>query len=244
MGANDHPARFASTRWSLVHAAAERRSPASDDALATLCQRYWYPLYAYARRLTNSEDALDLTQEFFACLLEKEYLRQADPQRGRFRSFLLTAFKHFLSKARERDRAQKRGGGRQPLSLDVQTGEHRYRFEPVDAMTPEAIYERRWALTLLEQALSRLRQEMADAGKEKQFDALKHALAGDEAARPYADIARDLGMSEAAVKTAVHRLRRRHLELLRATIADTVSDESEIDAELRDLFAAVRSKKI
>jgi RNA polymerase sigma-70 factor (ECF subfamily) len=243
MAENAHPARFASTRWSLVQAAAQRGSPASDEALAALCQTYWYPLYAYARRVTDPDSALDLTQEFFARLLEKDYLLQADRERGRFRSFLLTAFKHFLSKEWERGRAQKRGGGRSTLSLDFRTGESRYRFEPVDTMTPEAIYERRWALTLLEQALTQLRQEMAAAGKERLYDCLKHALAGDEASQPYSEIARQLGMSEGAVKAAVHRLRRRHRELLRAAIGETVADESEIDAELRDLFAAVRSKK-
>src|SRR6516225_8614717 len=144
--------RFASTRWSIVIAAGQRDSPESEAALATLCRLYWYPLYAYARRqLGNAEDAQDLTQEFFARLLEKDYLQAADPQRGKFRSFLLTAFQRFLGKERDRAHAQKRGGGRPLLPLDFGTGERQYQQEPADHATPEALYERRWALTLLEQ---------------------------------------------------------------------------------------------
>jgi len=172
---NDHPdspgpARFVSTRWSLVAAAGQSSSPQCQEALTTLCRVYWYPLYAFARRRLGSvEDAQDLTQAFFALLLEKDYLKAADPERGKFRAFLLTAFKHFLSKARDREQAQKRGGGQRIVPLDFQSGERRYRLEPADHATPEAIFERRWALTLLEQALSRLRQEFEAVGKKRAF---------------------------------------------------------------------------
>ena len=156
---NEPAARhFATTRWSLIAAAGQGSSPEAHEALATLCRVYWYPLYAYARRrLPSAEDAQDLTQEFFARLLEKDYLQAADPQRGKFRSFLLTAFKRFLAKEQDRASAQKRGGGRSPLSLDFQAGERQYQLEPTDHATPERLYERRWALTLLDQVLTRLR---------------------------------------------------------------------------------------
>src|SRR5262245_8163265 len=236
--------RFASTRWSLVAAAGKPGSPEAREALAVLCRTYWYPLYAYARRrLASADDAQDLTQEFFARLLEKDYLQAADPRRGKFRSFLLSAFQHFLSKEHDRASAQKRGGGRRPLPLDFQDGERRYVHEPADLTTPETLYERRWALSLLEQALTRLRQEFAVAGKEQLFEALKGTLTGDGASETYSRIGRDLGLSEPAVKTAVHRLRRRYQELLRAEIAQTVASSEEVEDELRDLFAAVRREK-
>src|SRR5262245_29304758 len=236
--------RFASTRWSLVAAAGRGETPEAREALAVLCQAYWYPLYAYARRrLPSADDAQDLTQEFFARLLEKDYLQAADPRRGKFRSFLLTAFKHFLAKEHERAAAQKRGGGRRPLPLDFQDGERRYRHEPADPSTPETVYERRWALTLLEQTLARLRQEFASAGKEPLFEALKGTLTGDGTGEPYARIGQELGASETAVKTAAHRLRRRYQEMLRAAVAQTVASPEEVEDELRDLFTAVRREK-
>jgi RNA polymerase sigma factor (sigma-70 family) len=236
--------QFASTRWSLVVAAGQRDAPESAAALASLCHLYWYPLYAYARRrLPTAEDAQDLTQAFFARLLEKDYLRQADRQRGRFRSFLLTAFKHFLAHEQERANAQKRGGGRKALPLDFPDGERRFRREPGHEATAEALYERGWALTLLEQALARLREEQIDAGKERLFGCLKETLTGADAPRPYADIAAELGTSVEAIKVLVHRLRRRYGELLRAEIAQTVTTAEEVEAELRDLFAAVRAPK-
>jgi RNA polymerase sigma-70 factor (ECF subfamily) len=252
MAANDQsdrpgpqaPWRFASTRWSLVAAAGQGASPEAQEALATLCQVYWYPLYAYARRrLASVEDAQDSTQEFFAQLLEKDYLQAADPNRGKFRSFLLTAFKHFLSKEHDRANAQKRGGDRRIMPLDFQTGETRYHLEPADRATPESIYERRWALTLLEQALVLLRQEFASAGKQQLFESLKGTLTGDSSTEPYSRIAEKLSMSEQAVKVAVHRLRQRYKELLRGEIAQTVASDDEIDDELRDLFNAVRASK-
>jgi RNA polymerase sigma factor (sigma-70 family) len=236
--------KFATTRWSLVAAAGQGRSPESQDALASLCQTYWYPLYAYARRgMPSAHDAQDLTQAFFAELLEKDYLKDADPQRGKFRTFLLTAFKHFLSKERDRANAQKRGGGQRSLSLDFQAGEHRYNLEPADYSTPETIYERRWALALLEQTLAHLRQELVNAGKEKLFECLKGALEGDGPQESYARTGAELGISEQAVKVAVYRLRRRYQELLRAQVAETVAAPDEVEDELRDLFTAVRAKK-
>jgi RNA polymerase sigma factor (sigma-70 family) len=238
------PWRFASTRWSLVAAAGQGPSPEAQEALATLCQVYWYPLYAYARRrLPKVEDAQDLTQEFFAQLLEKDYLQAADPKRGKFRSFLLTAFKHFLAKEHDRAHAQKRGGGRRFLPLDFQAGETRYHLEPSDYATPESLYERRWALTLLEQALTLLRQEFTNTGKQQLFESLKGTLMGDSATEPYSQIADKLGMSEQAIKVAVHRLRQRYKELLREEIGQTVTSNDEIDDELRDLFNAVRGTK-
>jgi RNA polymerase sigma-70 factor (ECF subfamily) len=236
--------RFPSTRWSVVAAAGRKESPEARAALAVLCQTYWYPLYAYARRrLGRSEDAQDLTQEFFARLLEKDYLHAADSGRGKFRSFLLSAFQHFLANEHARAAAQKRGGDRRSLSIEFQDGESRYRHEPADPTTPETLYEWRWALTLLEQALARLRQEFTRAGKERLFEALKGTLTGDGTGEPYERLGRDLGLSEAAVKTAAHRLRRRYQELLRAEVAQTVASPQEVEDELRDLFAAVRREK-
>lgn len=236
--------QFASTRWSLVALAGQRDVPESAAALASLCRLYWYPVYAYARRrLPRPEDAQDLTQEFFARLLERDFLGQADPQRGRFRSFLLTAFQHFLAHERERQSAQKRGGGRTILPLDFQSGERRYQFEPSHAATAESLYERSWALTLLDQALARLREEQIGAGKGPLFECLKATLTGADSPRPYAEIAAELGMSAEAIKVAAHRLRRRYGELLRAEIAQTVMTAEEVDSELRDLFAAVAAKR-
>ncbi len=236
--------RFASTHWSMVMAAGRLNSAESNEALATLCQVYWYPLYAYARRrLNRAEDAQDLTQGFFAELMEKAYLQAVDPGRGKFRSFLVTAFQHYLSKERDRASAQKRGGDRQIFRLDFQAGESRYQFEPADHATPEAIFERRWALTLLDQTLGQLRQEFARGGRQKSFEVLKETLAGDGCSRPYSQLAAELDTSEQAIKVAVHRLRRRYRELLRAAIAETVASPADIDGELRDLFAALQSPK-
>ncbi len=236
--------RFATTRWSLVAAAGQSGSDEAQQALATLCEVYWYPLYAYARqRLPSVHDAQDQTQAFFAELLQKDYLQAADPRRGRFRAFLLTAFKHFLSRQRERDQAQKRGGGTRRLSLDFRGGERRFGLEPADHATPETAFERRWALAILEQALRRLRQEFTDSGKAPLYEALKGALEGDGPQESYARIGQELSISEAAVKVAVYRLRRRYQELLRAEIAETVASPEEIEDELRDLFAAVRARK-
>jgi RNA polymerase sigma-70 factor (ECF subfamily) len=205
-----------------------------------LCRAYWFPLYAFVRRLGRpADEAQDLTQEFFARLLEKGALRGADPNRGHFRSYLLGAFKHFLANQREHDRAVKRGGGT-VLSLDFEAGEDRYRCEPAHELTPERLYEQRWALTVIDQALTQLRDEMTRAGKADLFDALKVFLSGEDQPGSYRDLAEQRGMSEGAVKVAVHRLRRRFRDVLLAEIAQTVSRPEDADDELRRLFAAVR----
>jgi RNA polymerase sigma-70 factor (ECF subfamily) len=230
---------FATTHWSLVVAAAHDSQPDAEAALATLCETYWYPLYYYVRRRGHrAEEAMDLTQEFFATLLEKEYLRAADRERGRFRSFLLASLTHFLAKEWRRASAQKRGGGRTPLPLDLQTGESRYSQEPSHDATPEKAFERRWALLVLERALSKLRDEYAAGGKADLFRRLAGFLGGEKSV-PYKQVAADVGMTEAAVKVAVHRLRRRCRQVLRAEVAQTVADPADVDAELRDLMAAV-----
>ncbi len=234
------PSSFATTHWSLVVAAGRRSSPASAGALADLCQRYWYPLYVYVRRrVPNVEEARDLTQEFFARLLERNTLALADPERGRFRSFLLTALKHFLINEWEKAKARKRGGGRRALALDFDSKEPQLRVEPEHTWTPERLYERHWALTLLEQVLAQLRQESHAAGKGALFDHLKGFLAGESKTATYAQTARDLGMTEGAVKVAAHRLRKRYRELLRNEVAQTVADDAEVDDEIRALFRSL-----
>lgn len=231
---------FSTTQWSLVLAAGQKSLPEAREALATLCRAYWYPLYAFARRLGHQpDDAQDLTQAFFARLLEKDYLGAVDRERGRFRSFLLAAFQHFLSKERDRARAQKRGGGKNLLPLDFEAGENRYLREPAHELTAEKIYEQRWAVALLDQVLARLRQEFVASRNERLFDHLKGFLAGEHTS--YRQVAEQLAMSEGAVKVAVHRLRRRYRELVVAEIAQTVSGPEDVDEELQHLFEALRS---
>ena len=233
---------FATTRWSLVLAAGNPSSPQSAAALAALCETYWYPLYAYVRRRGHdADDAQDLTQTFFARLLEKNDLAAARRERGKFRSFLLTSLKHFLANEWDRERAQKRGGGRPSLSIDFGTAEDRYRREPSHELTAEKVFERRWALVLLENVLARLHEESVQAGKSGIFDRLKVFLTGEQPAVSSGQLAAELEMTEGALKLAVHRLRRRYRELLRAEIAQTVADSKEIDQEIRDLFAAISS---
>jgi len=231
------PRQFATTRWSVVLAAGETTSPGSREALARLCETYWYPLYAFTRRWGHTADeAQDLTQEFFARLLEKHYLGDVNPERGRFRSFLLASLKHFLLNERDRVLAQKRGGGHAPIPLEVETAEGRYRLEPPDTATPETIYERRWALTLLDRAIGRLREEYARSDRERLFGQLQGCLTGQAATPKYAEVGAALNMSEGAVKVAVHRLRRRFGELLRDEIADTVAAPEDVEDEIRYLF--------
>ncbi len=235
-------AQFATTHWSLV-LEARGNSPQSQSALAELCGRYWYPVYAFLRRRGSSpEDASDLTQGFFAILLEKEYLEDADRQKGRFRTFLLVAVSRFASKAYERDQAQKRGGGRRLLSLDVSQGECRYQHEPVDDWTAEKIFARRWALTILDAALARLRKDHEESGRITLFEALKVYLTGDSGAPPLAEIGRRLSMSEGAVKVAVHRLRERYRQALRDEIGQTVAEPADVEDELKALSAALRGE--
>ena len=232
-------AQFAETHWSLV-LAARTTSPEAAAALAGLCQAYWYPLYAFVRRQGHSpHDAQDLTQEFFARLLAKNYLADVDRAKGRFRSFLLAAMKNFLANEWDRARAQKRGGGDTVLSLDATAAESRYALEPADHASADKLYDRRWALTLLDRAIGRLRDEFARDDKAALFDELKFALTGDKADASHATVAARLGMTEGAVKVAAHRLRKRYRELLRAEIAETVATPAEVEEELRQLCAAL-----
>ncbi len=229
---------FHTTQWSVVVSARGDRSGARV-ALEKLCQAYWYPLYAFVRRQgLSGHDAQDLTQEFFARLLEKDWLAGVDRERGRFRSWLLAALKHFLANEWTRNRTQKRGGDAVLFSFDELDAESRLRHEPATD-SPEQIYDRRWAMTLLEQVMARLRTEMAGAGKLGHFEALKFCLAGEKSG--YAEVGGRLGMSEGAVKVAVHRLRERYRALLRAEIAETVATEEDLDDELRALLAALGS---
>lgn len=233
-----NPPRFLTTRWSLV-AAARVPDEQGRRALAELCRLYWYPLYAWIRRRGYTRDeAEDLTQGLFARLLERDGLASFQSARGRFRAFLLGACRHYLANEWDRARAEKRGGDRTRLPLDFGDAEERYAREP-DRGEVDRLFERRWALTLLEQVLVRLRGEFESAGKTEHFEALKGTLIGDESAPSYARIGERLGMSESAVKVAVHRLRKRYRELLREEIAETVSSPEEIEEEIRDLFEAL-----
>ena len=233
--------QFTPTHWSVVLAAAGQADTIhARDALEKLCRNYWLPIYVFVRRQGHGpHDAQDLTQEFFARLLEKNFLAGVQRDKGRFRSFLLASVKHFLANEWDKAKAQKRGGGQVPISIDTTLGESSFGLEPADALTAEKIYERRWALALLEQVLRRLREEYTRDGKEKQFEQLKLTLTEASRSVPYAEIAVRLGTSEGAVKVAVHRLRQRYRELLRAEIADTVASPGEIDDEIRNLFAAL-----
>ena len=234
--------QFATTRWSLVVAAGSGdSSPAVRDALTALCETYWYPLYAYLRgRGYRAEDAQDLTQAFFARLLEKHALRHADPNRGRFRSFLLSSLRNFAANQHEREAAHKRGGGAPVLSLEMDSAEGRFQLEPGSTETPERVFDRVWALTLLERVMARLQTETAAReDPPSRFDQLKVYLTGDEPQLSYAQTASQLGISEAAVKVAVHRLRRRFRDLVRDEISHTVSSPEEVEAELRHLWSAV-----
>ena len=233
--------RFAVTRWSVVVAAGRSESTHARDALEQLCQAYWQPIYAFVRRQGNSPaDAQDLTQEFFARLLTKNYLQAVDRSKGRFRSFLLASLKHFLANEWDKARAQKRGGKQVLLSIDGASAETSYAIEPVEQLTPEKIFERRWALTLLKQVMVQLRTEYEQEGKTGLFEELKSTLTGERSVA-YAELARRLHTSEGAVKVAVHRLRRRYRELLRAEIAQTVAGPAEIEEEIRALFAALEA---
>jgi RNA polymerase sigma factor (sigma-70 family) len=227
---------FATTHWSVVLAATDTDTPEAAVALEGLCRTYWYPLYAYVRREGYSPaDAQDLTQEFFARLLARNSLARVAPDKGRFRSFLLAAMRHFLCDQLDRARTVKRGGRAEILSLDAQEAEQRYRLEPVDHLDAERIYERRWATILLDQALERLRAESAAAGKEELFEHLRRFVAGDREVT-FGEVAFGLGLSEAAIKSAVHRLRQRYRELVREEIGRTVADPAEINAEIRYLI--------
>lgn len=229
---------FPTTHWSLVLRASAQFSPASSEALEQLCRGYWYPLYVFARRQgAGPEEAQDLTQEFFSRLLSKNTLEMADPDRGRFRSFLLAAFKNMMANERRAAGRKKRGGGEIIFSLDEEDPEERFRLEPADPLTPEILFERRWAETVLSRVLNRL--EIEYASQSVPFDALKGFLIDDRGASPFADLAERLGVTEAALKSLVYRMRRRYAQLFRDEIAQTVADPAGVDDEIRHLFAAL-----
>ena len=231
---------FATTHWSVVLAARRSASPGAAEALEKLCGTYWDPLYAYARREGYSpEDAQDLTQAFFARFLEKDYLAQVAREKGRFRSFLLASLRHFLSDERDRARAVKRGGGKTILSLDMQEAEGHYLREAAHDLTPEKIFERRWALTLLDRVMAHLREEYAAAGKADRFATLKTFLPGEQPMGTYAEAGARLGLAEGTIKWEVNQLKRRYRELLLAEIAHTVSSPDQIEEEARHLIAVL-----
>lgn len=231
---------FASTHWSVVLAAGDNGAVGGREALERLCRTYWYPLYVYVRRRGYAEsDGQDLTQEFFARLLEKKYLRLADPNRGKFRSFLLKSLQHFLVNEWEKARTEKRGGGQVLISLEVDSAETRYAAEPAQELTLDETYEKRWAVTLIEAVLARLREDYTSDGRGQIFEALKGCIWGDGDTSSYPDLATRLGLTEGAVKVAVHRLRVRYRGLLRAEVANTVATPNEVDGELRHLMAVL-----
>jgi RNA polymerase sigma-70 factor (ECF subfamily) len=233
-------AQFATTQWSQVLAARDPTDTESRRALASLCEAYWYPLYAYVRSQGHDPDeSRDLTQSFFTYLLEKKILKDVDPSAGRFRSFLLASLKHYVSKERRKQAAQKRGGGTRTISLDTENAEKRYGLEPVDERTPEQVYEHRWALTVLQRAVERLEREWGEGEKRKQFAHLKSHLTGQEPRIPFREVASELGMSEVAVRGAMFRLRQQFGQFIRTEIAETVGNPDEVDDEVRHLLAVV-----
>jgi RNA polymerase sigma factor (sigma-70 family) len=234
----DHrPGLFHTTHWSVVLAVGGSDPSRAHASLAALCQTYWYPLYCCVRRHGYSpEDAQDLTQSFFAKLLENDGIASADPERGRFRTFLLRSLENHLRTAHRDRTAQKRGGVLQPVSWDAQTAEERYGREPLDPVSPAALFERQWAVTLLDRVLELLRLEFLASGREELFTALEPHLWGDETSVPHAQIGRDLGMTSVAVRVTLHRLRQRFADLVRSEIANTVAEESEVEAELEHLW--------
>ena len=231
---------FATTRWTVVLHARDASDTQAREALENLCRAYWYPLYAFVRRQgVSPEDAQDLTQAFFEKLIEKNFLADVQREKGRFRSFLLAALKHFLANEWDKARAQKRGGGVVHVPIDTASAETRYGLEPAHFDSPEKLFERRWAITLLDRVLERLRDEHVEAGKADLFEQLKPCLTAEKASLSYAELGARGGLSEGAVKVAVHRLRQRYRELLRAEIAETVDSPGEVEEELRHLFTAL-----
>ncbi len=232
--------RFATTHWSVVLAAGKSSSPNQKQALETLCQGYWFPLYAYLRqRGYNTHEAEDYTQAFFTHILEKHDLQAADPKYGKFRSFLLIRLKYFLCDEQDRAKAKKRGGGRKIISLGFQNAEDQYALEPADQLSPEKLFEKSWALTVLERTMDRLENEMDKKNNKKLFELLKIYLTTEKDVIPYRNMAKELKMPEGSVRVAVHRLRRRYRKLLRDEIAQTVADEDQIDEEMGHLFDAL-----
>lgn len=244
----EHPASsggragaFTTTHWSVVLAAGEADEARAGQALARLCAGYWYPLYAYVRRQGHGpEDAQDITQDFFARFIGKGYVRRADPARGRFRTFLLTSLKHFLINEWQKGQAARRGGGVRALSWDQFDAEDRYRLEPLDGLTPEKIFERRWAATLLETVMAGLREEFRAEGRGEWFEAIKFCLDGVTATESNEQIAARLGTTEGALRVAMTRLRARYRARLREEVARLVATPAEVDDELRHLAGTLR----
>jgi DNA-directed RNA polymerase specialized sigma24 family protein len=248
MSAADPPARsgasgrFQTTHWSVVLRAGEPHAAESREALTRLCELYWRPVHAYIRRRVATDDeARDLTQAFFTLFLEKHYVRDADPARGRFRAFMLASVKHFLSNDRDRAHALKRGGWTPIVSLEFETAEGSLRHEPATQVTPERLYEHRWAWAMVSRVLERLETEQAQAGHSETFGRLRPFLSGDEPGMPYAELASLLDTSPVAIRVAVHRLRRRFRALLLEEVARTVADPADIEPEVRYLIEALRT---
>lgn len=231
---------FATTHWTVVMAAGASHTTGARAALDELCELYWYPLYAYVRRRGSSpEDAEDLTQEFFRTLLEKEYLKAADREKGRFRTFLLVALQRFLANDWDRARAQKRGGRLEHVSLDTSSAETQYQVEAASEISPERIYDRRWAFALLGRTMARLRAEFVASGKQDEFEQIKECLTADRGALDYGALAKRTRQSEGTLRVGIHRLRTRFREIFREEVAQTVATPTEIDAEMRHLMAAL-----
>ncbi len=240
LSVDDSNARFTTTHWTMVLTARDRSSGEAEAAMERLCRAYWPPLYAFIRREgLASEDARDLTQEFFHRLVWKEWLGQLQHQRGKFRSFLLTFLKHFLSDQRDHAGALKRGGRQTQLSLDQFEGDERERFEPPERWTAELRHEQAWAHALITRAADRLREEYVSHGQAALFDELKDRQPSEHGAESYAQLSARFGLTEAAVKSAMHRLRRRHREILREEIARTVASPAEVDGEIRHLLSVI-----
>lgn len=237
---SDRNPAFSTTRWSLVILAGDRDDSRCAEALAMLCEAYWYPLYAFVRRQGyKAEDAADLTQGFFTRFLERNDVAAARQERGRFRSYLLACMKHYLANEWDRARAQKRGGGKTPISIDAMVAEEKYGLEPGHDITAEKLFDRRWALVLLDRVLHDLDREYAAKNKRRTFELLKPFLTAEGSSAARRAAADALRMTEGAVNVALHRLRKRYRTLLRKHIADTVGDEKHVDEEIRDLFSAL-----
>ena len=233
---------FATTHWTVVLAAGHGSALQADRALEELCRQYWYPLYAFVRRQGHSkEDAEDLTQGFFARLLERNYFESLRSEKGRFRAFLLASLKHFIANEGDRARRQKRGAGAALLSLDLQDADMRYQIEPAHQLSPDKLYDRAWVLTLLEQVITRLRNELVSEGKADLFENLKPFLMAGKSAVPGAEVAAKAGLTDGALRVAVHRLRKRYRELLREEIAQTLADPTQAEEEIKALFSAFES---
>jgi len=230
---------FPTTHWSVVISAGQNTSPQATEALEVLCRTYWYPLYVHVRRRGyDAQEAQDLTQEFFLRLLTNDHLSHADRSRGRFRSYLLVALNHFLTDDWRRGQAAKRGGGQMLISLDADTAEARYALEPSSDLTPEKVYERCWALTLLDQSMTKLKEECLAAGKDHQFEQLESYLTNEATQSDCAAVGVKLGMTPGAVSVAIHRLRHRYRELVREAVTHVVASPAEVEDEIRWLFAA------